>query len=78
MLDRREADGLLLAPMSYTPLTEEEVFQHFQAVAAASELPLCIYNNLSTTRFTFSEKLIARLDPRAKRHFVSSSPGHNG
>jgi 4-hydroxy-tetrahydrodipicolinate synthase len=23
------ADGLLLAPMSYTPLTDEEVFQHF-------------------------------------------------
>src|SRR5947209_2508087 len=26
------ADGLLLAPVSYTPLTEEEVFQHFVAV----------------------------------------------
>src|SRR4051812_9114755 len=48
------ADGLLLAPMSYTPLTDEEVFQHFAAVAEASELPLCIYNNPSTTKFTFS------------------------
>ena len=27
------ADGLLLAPVSYTPLLEEEVFQHFRAVA---------------------------------------------
>lgn len=43
------ADGLLLAPVSYTPLTEEEVFQHFAAVAAVSDLPLCIYNNPSTT-----------------------------
>lgn len=55
------ADGLLLAPMSYTPLTEEEVYQHFAAVAEAGELPLCIYNNPGTTKFTFSDGLIARL-----------------
>lgn len=55
------ADGLLLAPMSYTPLTEEEVFQHMASVAAAGGLPLCIYNNPGTTRFVFSDGLIARL-----------------
>lgn len=55
------ADGLLLAPMSYQPLTDEEVFRHFEAVAAAGELPLCIYNNPGTTKFTFSPDLIARL-----------------
>ncbi len=32
------ADGLLLAPVSYTPLTEEEVYQHFVAVAGVSDL----------------------------------------
>jgi 4-hydroxy-tetrahydrodipicolinate synthase len=55
------ADGLLLAPMSYTPLTEEEVYQHFTAVAEAGDLPLCIYNNPGTTKFTFSDGLIAQL-----------------
>ncbi len=55
------ADGLLLAPMSYQPLTDEEVFRHFEAVAAAGELPLCIYNNPGTTKFTFSPDLIARV-----------------
>lgn len=55
------ADGLLLAPMSYTPLTEEEVFQHMASVAAAGGLPLCIYNNPGTTRFVFSDILIAQL-----------------
>jgi 4-hydroxy-tetrahydrodipicolinate synthase len=55
------ADGLLLAPMSYTPLTDEEVYRHFAAVAEAGGLPLCIYNNPSTTKFTFSNDLIARL-----------------
>lgn len=55
------ATGVLLAPVSYTPLTNEEVFQHFAAVAGATDLPLCIYNNPATTHFTFSDDLIARL-----------------
>lgn len=55
------ADALLLAPVSYTPLTEEEVFQHFAAVAGTTALPLCIYNNPTTTRFTFSPALLGRL-----------------
>ncbi|TDH61182.1 dihydrodipicolinate synthase family protein [Dankookia rubra] len=55
------ADGLLLAPVSYTPLTDDEVFEHFVAVAQATELPLCIYNNPGTTHFTFSDDLVVRL-----------------
>ena len=55
------ANGLLLAPVSYTPLTDAEVFQHFVAVAGASDIPLCIYNNPGTTHFTFSDELLVRL-----------------
>ena len=55
------ADALLLAPVSYTPLTEEEVYQHFAAVAEATDLPLCVYNNPGTTHFTFSDALLERL-----------------
>ncbi len=55
------ADALLLAPVSYTPLTEEEVYQHFAAIAGAVDLPLCIYNNPGTTHFAFSPELLTRL-----------------
>lgn len=55
------AAGLLLAPVSYTPLTEEEVYRHFAAVTQATGLPLCIYNNPATTHFSFTPALIARL-----------------
>jgi 4-hydroxy-tetrahydrodipicolinate synthase len=55
------ADAALLAPVSYTPLTEHEVFIHFESVAAAVDLPICIYNNPSTTNFSFSSDLIGRL-----------------
>lgn len=55
------ASGLLLAPVSYTPLTEEEVYEHFVAVASASDLPLCIYSNPGTTKFTFRPEFVGRL-----------------
>ena len=54
------ADAGLLAPISYTPLLDDEVFEHYRAVAATG-LPLCIYENVATTGFTFSPGLIARL-----------------
>jgi 4-hydroxy-tetrahydrodipicolinate synthase len=55
------AMGGLLAPVSYTPLTDDEVFVHFQVVAASSDLPICIYNNPATTHFSFSDALIGRI-----------------
>jgi 4-hydroxy-tetrahydrodipicolinate synthase len=51
----------LLAPVSYAPLTADEVFEHFATVARASGLPLCIYDNPSTTHFTFTPDLVGRL-----------------
>jgi 4-hydroxy-tetrahydrodipicolinate synthase len=55
------ADALLLAPVSYTPLTQAEAFEHFRAVAAATGLPICIYNNPGTTHFTFGRDLLEQL-----------------
>ncbi len=52
----------LLAPMSYIPLTDDEVLAHFAAVAReAGGLPICIYNNPAATHFTVSTALTARL-----------------
>ncbi|MFT9096709.1 MAG: dihydrodipicolinate synthase family protein, partial [Gluconobacter cerinus] len=55
------ADGLLMAPVSYTPLTQEEAYQHYKAVTEVTSLPLCIYNNPGTTHFSFSRDLLERL-----------------
>ncbi len=55
------ANALLLAPVSYTPLTQDEVFEHFRAVAAATDLPICIYNNPGTTHFNFGLPLLQHL-----------------
>ena len=51
----------LLAPVSYTPLNEDEVFEHFVRVASESGLPLCIYDNPTTTHFRFTPAFVGRL-----------------
>lgn len=55
------ASGALLAPVSYVPLTDEEVFGLVEAADAAAGLPISLYNNPVATRFTFQPPLIARL-----------------
>jgi 4-hydroxy-tetrahydrodipicolinate synthase len=55
------ASAGLLAAVSYTPLTDDEVFEHFSAVAAASDLPIVIYDNFATTHFKFTPELVGRI-----------------
>ncbi|PRB43478.1 dihydrodipicolinate synthase family protein [Arthrobacter sp. MYb23] len=55
------ASALLLAPVSYQKLSEEEVFGLFETVAAESDLPIVVYDNPGTTGFTFSDDLHARI-----------------
>lgn len=61
--DARDAGAAagLLAPVSYTPLTDDEVFEHFQTVARESGLPICVYDNPGTTHFRFTPALIGCL-----------------
>lgn len=55
------ASGLLLAPISYQPLHDDEVFSLFETVCAAVQTPICVYDNPGTTNFTFSDELHARI-----------------
>lgn len=71
------AKGILLAPVSYTPLGEEEVFQHYASVAGATGLPVCVYNNPGTTHFTFSHHLLQRLGTLKQIRAVKQ-PGQSG
>ncbi|MEX5384647.1 dihydrodipicolinate synthase family protein [Cronobacter muytjensii] len=50
--------GLLLAPLSYQPLSQEEAYRLYERVARAVSVPLCIYDNPATTGFTFTPDLL--------------------
>ena len=51
------ANALLLAPVSYHPLHEAEVFALYEKVTAEISVPLCIYENPGVTQFSFSDEL---------------------
>ena len=55
------ASGLLLAPLTYQALTEDDVFALFASVTQRSSLPVILYDNPGTTHFTFSLELYARI-----------------
>ncbi|MFE5030668.1 dihydrodipicolinate synthase family protein [Streptomyces sp. NPDC056683] len=55
------AAGVLLAPVSYQPLTGDEVFGLYEDVTAHLSVPLVVYDNPRTTRFTFTDELYARV-----------------
>ncbi|MBE0463883.1 MAG: dihydrodipicolinate synthase family protein [Halomonadaceae bacterium] len=55
------ASGVLLAPVSYQKLTDDEVFSHYETVCRSLSVPLCVYDNPGTTHFTFSDELHGRI-----------------
>lgn len=55
------ARGVLLAPVSYQPLTCAEVYGLFEDVTRALSVPLCVYDNPATTHFQFSDDLHGRI-----------------
>ncbi|PNI08352.1 dihydrodipicolinate synthase family protein [Arthrobacter sp. AFG7.2] len=75
--ERAGASGLLLAPMTYQPLTEDDVFELFRTVTAHTSLPVVVYDNPGTTRFTFSTELYGRIAelPRIASIKIPGVPG---
>lgn len=55
------ASGVLLAPMTYQPLTEEEVFGLYEEVTRELSVPLCVYDNPDTTHVRFTDELHGRI-----------------
>ncbi|MTV38666.1 dihydrodipicolinate synthase family protein [Duganella radicis] len=55
------ASAVLLAPVSYHALTSDEVYGLYDAVTRNLSIPLCVYDNPGTTRFTFSDELHGRI-----------------
>jgi 4-hydroxy-tetrahydrodipicolinate synthase len=55
------ASALLLAPVSYQKLADDEVFRLYETVTRSLSVPLCVYDNPGTTHFEFSDELHARI-----------------
>ncbi len=57
----RGADGVMINIPVYYPLTDDDVFNHYQAVAKAVDLPIMLYDFPGVTHWEMSPELISRL-----------------
>jgi 4-hydroxy-tetrahydrodipicolinate synthase len=69
------ADGVLVVPITYWPLTDNEVYAHYEAIARAIRLPITVYNNPWTTGVDIKPPLLARLAEIDNIRYVKESTG---
>lgn len=61
MAQKAGAKAVLLAPVSYHPLSDEEVYSLYQTVSSELTIPMCVYENPRVTNFSFSDELYAKI-----------------
>ncbi len=59
--ERAGASAVMVIPMSYWRLTDDEVFRHYEAVARAVSIPIMAYNNPATGGLDMTPEFLARL-----------------
>lgn len=69
------ADGVLIVPITYWPLNEDELYGHYEAIAGSVSIPVGIYNNPGTTGVDMKPALIGRIAEIDNIAFVKESSG---
>jgi 4-hydroxy-tetrahydrodipicolinate synthase len=68
-------DGVMVLPVSYWPLTPDEVFDHYERVSRAIKIPICVYNNPWTTGVDMKPEFLARLTKLDNVNCIKESTG---
>jgi 4-hydroxy-tetrahydrodipicolinate synthase len=69
------ADGVLVVPITYWRLTDNELYEHYEAIARSIKIPLGIYNNPGTTGVDIKPALVARIATIDNVGFIKESSG---
>lgn len=59
--EKAGADAVMIIPMSYWKLTDDEIVAHYDAVARKISIPIMAYNNPATSGVDMSPTLLKRL-----------------
>lgn len=59
--EKAGADAVMIIPMSYWKLTDDEIVSHYDAVASKISIPIMAYNNPATSGVDMSPALLKRL-----------------
>jgi 4-hydroxy-tetrahydrodipicolinate synthase len=69
------ADGVLVVPITYWRLTENELYEHYEGIARSIKIPVGIYNNPGTTGVDIKPALVARIATIDNIGFIKESSG---
>lgn len=70
------ASAVMLAPVSYQKLTDQEVYGLYETVSMSLSIPLCVYDNPATTHFSFSDELFSQVAQLPQVKSIKMSPLH--
>lgn len=73
--EKAGAAAVMIIPMSYWKLTDDEIVQHFDAVAKQISIPIMAYNNPATGGVDMSPVLLKRLLEIANVTMIKESTG---
>ncbi|SIQ05855.1 dihydrodipicolinate synthase family protein [Chryseobacterium sp. RU33C] len=59
--EKAGADAVMIIPMSYWKLTDDEIVAHYDAIASKISIPIMAYNNPATSGVDMSPALLKRL-----------------
>ncbi|WP_445456417.1 dihydrodipicolinate synthase family protein [Flavobacterium sp. HNIBRBA15423] len=59
--EKAGANAVMIIPMSYWKLTDDEILQHYDKVASSISIPIMAYNNPATSGVDMSPNLLKRL-----------------
>jgi 4-hydroxy-tetrahydrodipicolinate synthase len=67
------ADGTMIIPPFYSTPTEAELMRHYERIAAATDLPIMLYNNPATANVDLTPPLVARLSEIEHVDYIKES-----
>lgn len=73
--EKAGANAVMIIPMSYWKLTDDEIVQHYDAVAKQISIPIMAYNNPATGGVDMSPALLKRLLEIPNVSMVKESTG---
>ena len=68
-------DGVLVLPVSYWPLTTDEVYEHYSRVSGSISIPICVYNVPLTTGVDLKPELLAKISMLENVSCIKESSG---
>ncbi len=73
--EKQGADAVMIIPMSYWKLTDEEIYTHFETVNQSISIPIMVYNNPATGGVDMSPVLLQRLLTLSHVSMIKESTG---